>query len=182
MTLASRLRCKSTARISNYQEFLQKNRRKILDGTILLHKLCNFHSHSLFFALPLWNEVLLFSIPFDGVWGCLMLSSHLATSIILHYRQLLSTYFPLPSELSHKTREISQKTWEFFSAPSERIFLTANRNTNKAGNKGPRSLEVQPLIARTDNFQAWTNNYNIRREKKVIKMRGWKGDDRSQKK
>ena len=125
-----------------------------------------------------------------------MLSSHFTTSIILHYRQLFSINFPLPSELSQKTSEFFQKTWEifrktldifqktseFFSAPSERIFLTANRNTNKAGNKGPRSLEVQPLIARTDNFQAWTNNYNIRREKKVIKMRGWKGDDRSQKK
>ena len=43
-----------------------------------------------------------------------MLSSHLATSIILHYRQVFSINFPLPSELSHKTREISQKTWEFF--------------------------------------------------------------------
>ena len=67
-----------------------------------------------------------------------MLSSHLATSIILHYRQLFSTYFPLPSELSQKTWElsqktweISQKTWEFFSVPSEKRFLTANRNTKK---------------------------------------------------
>ena len=41
-----------------------------------------------------------------------MLSSHLATSIILHYRQLFSINFPLPSELSQKTWEISQKTWE----------------------------------------------------------------------
>ena len=125
-----------------------------------------------------------------------MLSSRFATSIMLHYRQLFSTNFPLPSELSHKTSEffqktseifrktldIFQKTWEFFSAPSEGRFLTANRNTKKAGNKGPTSLEVQPLIARIDNFQAWTHNYNITREKKVIKMRGWKGDDRSQKK
>ena len=152
MTLASRLRCKSTARISNYQDFLQKNRRKILDGTILLHILCNFHSHSLFFALALWNEVLLFSIPFDGVWGCFMLSSRFTVSEILHNRQLFSINFPLPSELSHKTREISQKTWEFFqktweifrktldifqktseffSVPSERRFYTANRNTKK---------------------------------------------------
>ena len=131
-----------------------------------------------------------------------MLSSHFATSKMLHYLQLFSINFPLPSELSHKTREISQKTWEFFqktweifrktldifqktweffSAPSEGRFLTANRNTKKAGNKGPTSLEVQPLIARIDNFQAWTHNYNITREKKVIKMWGWKGDDRSPK-
>ena len=125
-----------------------------------------------------------------------MLSSRFTVSEILHNRQLFSINFPLPSELFQKTWEISQKTseffqktldifqktWEFFSSPSERIFLTANRNTKKAGNKGPTSLEVQPLIARIDNFQAWTHNYNIRREKKVIKMRGWKGDDRSQKK
>ena len=107
-----------------------------------------------------------------------MLSSHLATSIILHYRQLLSTYFPLPSELSHKTREISQKTWEFFqktweffSAPSERRFLTANRNTNKTENGRAATLEVQPLIARIDNFQAWTHNYNniTRAQRKLLR-------------
>ena len=125
-----------------------------------------------------------------------MLSSHFTTSKMLHYRQLLSINFPLPSELSQKTSEFFQKTWEifrktldifpktwkFFSAPSEGRFLTANRNTKKAGNKGPTSLEVQPLIARIDNFQAWTHNYNITRAKKVIKMWGWKGDNRSQKK
>ena len=189
MTLASRLRCKSTARISNYQDFLQKNRRKILYSAILLYRLRKFYPYSPFFALPLWNEVSTFSIPFDGIWGCLMLSSHLATSIILHYRQLFSINFPIPSELSQKTSEIFrktldifQKTWEFFSVPSERIFLTANRNTKKAGNGRAASLEVQPLIARIDNFQAWTHNYNITREKKVIKMWGWKGDDFSQKK
>ena len=196
MTLASRLRCKSTARISNCQDFLQKNRRKILDSSILLYRLRKFYPYSPFFAPLLWNEVLPFSIPFDGVWRNFMLSSHLATSKMLHYRQLFSINFPLPSELSQKTSEffqktweifrktldIFQKTWEFFFSPSERIFLTANRNTKKAGNKGPTSLEVQPLIARIDNFQAWTHNYNIRRKKKVIKMRGWKGDDRSQKK
>jgi len=125
---------------------------------------------------------------------------------------------PFLSELSQKTSEFFQKTWElsqknvgafskkrwtfskkrgrfsekrwtfskkrgsFFSSPSERIFLTANRNTNKAGNGRAASLEVQPLIARIDNFQAWTHNYNITRAKKVIKMWGWKGDNRSQKK
>ena len=114
-----------------------------------------------------------------------MLSSHLATSIILHYRQLFSINFPLPSALSQKTWELSQKTseffqktweifqktWEFFSAPSERIFLTANRNTNKAGNKGPTSLEVQLLMARIDNFQAWTHNYNniTRAQRKLLR-------------
>ena len=125
-----------------------------------------------------------------------MLSSHFTTSKMRHYRQLFSTNFPLPSELSQKTWEffpktseffqktldIFQKTWEFFSSPSERMFLTANRNTNKAGNGRAASLEVQPLIARIDNFQTWTHNYNITREKKVIKMWGWKGDNRSQKK
>ena len=82
---------------------------------------------------------------------------------------------------SEKRWTFSKKRGSFFSAPSEKRFLTANRNTKKAGNKGPTSLEVQPLIARIDNFQAWTHNYNITREKKVIKMWGWKGDDRSPK-
>ena len=154
MTLASRLRCKSTASFLNYQDFLQKNRRKILHDVILLYRLRKFYSYSPFFAPHLWNEVLPFSIPFDGVWGCLMLSSRFAVSKMLHYRQLFSTNSPLPSELYQKTWEISQKTLEFFSVPSERIFLTANRNTNKAGNGRAASLEVQPLIARIDNFQA----------------------------
>ena len=114
MTLASRLRCKSTARFLNYQDFRQKNRRKILYNVILLYRLCSFYSHSPFFALPLWNEVLPFSIPFDGIWGCLMLSSRFTASEILHYRQLFSTNFPLPSELSQKTWEIFQITWEIF--------------------------------------------------------------------
>ena len=180
MTLASRLRCKSTARISNYQDFLQKNCRKISYDATLLYRLRKFHPYSPFFAPPRWNEVLPFSILFDGIWGCFMLSSHLETSKMLHYRQLFSINFPLPSELSQKTSEffqktweifrktldIFQKTWEFFSVPSERRFLTSDRNTNKAGNKGPTSLEVQPLIARIDNFQAWTHNYNITRARR----------------
>ena len=135
MTLASRLRCKSTARFANYQDFLQKNRRKILYDAILLYRPRKSHSYNPFFAPPLWNEVLPFSIPFDGVWRNFMLSSHFTTSKMLHYRQLFSINFPLPSELSHKTWELShktweffQKTWEFFSVPSERRFLTANRN------------------------------------------------------
>ena len=168
MTLASRLRCKSTARISNYQDFLQKNCRKILYDAILLYRPCRFHPYNPFFALPLWNEVLPFSIPFDGIWRNFMLSSHFTTSKMLHNRQLFSTNFPLPSELSQKTpeffqktweifqktSEIFRKTWEFFSVPSEKRFFTANGNTNKAGNKGPTSLEVQLLMARIDNFQA----------------------------
>ena len=168
MTLASRLRCKSTARFANYQDFLQKNRRKILYDAILLYRPCRSHPYNPFFALPLWNEVLPFSISFDGIWGCFMLSSHFTASKKLHYRQLFSINFPLPSELSQKTWEIFQKTWEifrktldifpktweFFSVPSEKRFLTANRNTKKAGNKGPTSLEVQLLMARIDNFQA----------------------------
>lgn len=81
-----------------------------------------------------------------------------------------------------KRRSFSKKRRSFFSVPSERRFLTANRNTKKAGNGRAASIEVQPSMARIDNFQAWTHNYNITREKKVIKMWGWKGDDRSQKK
>ena len=110
-----------------------------------------------------------------------MLSSHFTTSKMLHYRQLFSINFPLPSELTHKTSEffqktseifrktldIFQKTWEFFSALSEGRFLTANRNTNKTGNGRAASLEVQPLMARTDHFQAWTHNCNITRAKEI---------------
>ena len=62
---------------------------------------------------------------------------------------------------SKKRRRFSEKRWtfskkrgSFFSALSERIFLTANRNTNKTGNGRAARLEVQPLIARIDNFQA----------------------------
>ena len=65
-----------------------------------------------------------------------MLSSRFATSKILHYRQLFSTNFPLPSELSQKTSEffpktseffrktldIFQKTWEFFQFPPRENF------------------------------------------------------------
>ena len=58
------------------------------------------------------------------------------------------------SDVFQKTLDIFPKTWEFFSVPSEKRFLTANRNTKKAGNKGPTSLEVQLLMARIDNFQA----------------------------
>ena len=52
MTLASRLRCKNTARISNYQDFLQKNRRKILDSAILLYRLRKSHPYSPFSHHP----------------------------------------------------------------------------------------------------------------------------------
>ena len=55
---------------------------------------------------------------------------------------------------SEKRRTFSKKRGSFFSALSERIFLTANRNTNKTGNGRAARLEVQPLIARIDNFQA----------------------------
>ena len=178
MTLASRLRCKSTARFANYQDFLQKNRRKILYDGILLYRPRKFHSYNPFFAPPLWNEVLPFSIPFDGVWRNFMLSSHFTTSKMLHYRQLFSINFPLPSELSQKTSEFFQKTWElshktseFFSALSEKRFLTANRNTNETENGRATTLEVQPLIARIDNFQAWTHNYNniTRAQRKLLR-------------
>ena len=48
----------------------------------------------------------------------------------------------------------SKKRRSFFSVPSERRFLTANRNTKKAGNGSAASIEVQPSMARIDNFQA----------------------------
>ena len=41
-----------------------------------------------------------------------------------------------------------------FSVSSERRFLTANRNTNKAGNGRAASLEVQSSNTRIKNFQA----------------------------
>ena len=69
--------------------------------------------------------------------------------------------FHCPRSFLKKRGRFSEKRWtfskkrgSFFSSPSERIFLTANRNTNKAGNGRAASLEVQPLIARIDNFQA----------------------------
>ena len=118
-----------------------------------------------------------------------MLSSHFTASKTRHYQaailHLFSTYLPFPSELSQKTSEFFlktweifrktldffQKTWEFFSAPSERRFLTANRNTNKTENGRAATLEVQPLIARIDNFQAWTHNYNniTRAQRKLLR-------------
>ena len=74
---------------------------------------------------------------------------------------------------SQKRRRFSEKRWtfsekrgSFFSIPSERRFLTSDRNTNKAGNGRAASLEVQPLIARIDHFQAWTHNYNITRARR----------------
>ena len=74
--------------------------------------------------------------------------------------------FRFPRSFLKKRRSFSKKRGSFFSAPSEKRFLTANRNTKKAGNKGPTSLEVQPLMARTDHFQAWTHNYNITRARR----------------
>ena len=67
---------------------------------------------------------------------------------------------------SEKRWTFSKKRGSFFSVLSERRFLTANRNTTKAGNGRAASLEVQPLIARIDHFQAWTHNYNIKRARR----------------
>ena len=71
---------------------------------------------------------------------------------------------------SKKRRRFYEKRWtfpqkrgSFLSDPSEKRFLTANRNTNKTENGRAATLEVQPLIARIDYFQAWTHNYNITR-------------------
>ena len=45
----------------------KKIAEKNLYDDILLYRLRKFHSYSPFFAPPRWNEVLPFSIPFDGV-------------------------------------------------------------------------------------------------------------------
>ena len=110
MTLASRLRCKSTARISNYQDFLQKNCRKILYDAILLYRLHKFHSYSPFFAPPLWNEVSPFSIPFDGIWGCFILSSRYMTSKHAITRRQFSIYSLL---ICHFPRRFLKKHGSF---------------------------------------------------------------------
>ena len=77
-------------------------------------------------------------------------------------------FFQKTWEIFRKTLDIFPKTWEFFSFPSEKRFLTSNRNKNKAGNGRAASLEVQPLIARIDYFQAWTHNYNITRTRRKL--------------
>lgn len=74
--------------------------------------------------------------------------------------------FRFPRSFLIKRRSFSEKRGSFFSIPSERRFLTSDRNTNKAGNGRAASLEVQPLIARIDHFQAWTHNYNITRARR----------------
>ena len=63
MTLASRLRCKSTARISNYQDFLQKNCRKILYDAILIYRLRKFCSYSPFSHHPAGTRFCSFLSP-----------------------------------------------------------------------------------------------------------------------
>ena len=63
MTLASRLRCKSTARFANYQDFLQKNRRKILHDAILLYRLRKFCSYSPFSHHPAGTRFCSFLSP-----------------------------------------------------------------------------------------------------------------------
>ena len=69
---------------------------------------------------------------------------------------------------SEKRWTFSKKRRSFFSVTSEKRFLTSNRNKNKAGNGRAASLEVQPLIARIDYFQAWTHNYNITRTRRKL--------------
>ena len=177
MTLASRLRCKSTARFANYQDFLQKNCRKISYNTILLHRLCKFHSYSPFSHYPAETRFYPFLSPlmaFEGV-SCYQrtlrpLKNSTIGSCSPPIFRFPRSFLKKRRSFSKKRGRFSEKRWtfskkrgSFFSAPSERRFLTANRNTNKAGNGRAASLEVQPLIARIDNFQAWTRNYNITR-------------------
>ena len=166
MTLASRLRCKSTARISNYQDLLQKNRRKISYNAILLYRLRKFCSYSPFSHHPAGTRFCSFLSPlmaFEDV------SSYHRALRSLKYSTIGScspSIFRFPRSFLIKRGRFLKKRGSFFSSPSERIFLTANRNTNKAGNGRAASLEVQPLIARINNFQAWTHNYNITRARR----------------
>ena len=111
-----------------------------------------------------------------------MLSSHLATSKMLHYRQQFSIKFSASlgafsknmGAFSKKRWTFSKKRWtfsqkrgSFFSVPSdEKISHSKQKHKKKQENKGPTSLEVQLLMARIDNFQAQTHQllYKAREE------------------
>ena len=113
MTLASRLRCKSTARISNYQDFLQKNRRKILPDAILLYRLRKFCSYSPFSHHP------------AGTRFCSFLSPLMAFEDVSCYHHTLRllkcstigscspSIFRFPRSFLKKRRSFSEKRWTF---------------------------------------------------------------------
>ena len=145
MTLASRLRCKSTARFANYQDFLQKNRRKILDGAILLYILRSFALIAHFSHHPAETRFCPFlpSLMEFGEISCyhrtLRPLKHAtigscSPSIFRFPRSFLikrGRFLKKRGSFSEKRWTFSKKRRSFFSVPSERRFLTANRNTKK---------------------------------------------------
>ena len=115
MTLASRLRCKSTARFSNYQDFLQKNRRKISKYPILQ---CSQFAKSILKAH--------FSHDPSGTRFCAFLSPLMTFGEISCYHRTLrplkySTIgscsppiFHFPQSFLKKRRTFSKKRRSFF--------------------------------------------------------------------
>ena len=71
-----------------------------------------------------------------------------------HFLKKRWTFLEKSRTFLQKRGRFSKKRRSFFSVPSERRFLTANRNSKKAGNGRAASIEVQPSMARIDNFQA----------------------------
>ena len=129
MTLASRLRCKSTARFANYQDFLQKNRRKILDSTILLHRLRKFCPYSPFSHHPAETRFRPFLSPlmaFEGV------SCYHRTLRPLKFSTIGSCSPPIfhfPRNFLKKRGRFSEKRWtfsqkrgSFFQSPPRKDF------------------------------------------------------------
>ena len=149
MTLASRLRCKSTARISNYQDFLQKNRRKNSYDAILLYRLRKFCPYSPFLQHPAETRFRPFLSPlmeFGEIscyhrtlrpLKCSTIGSS-SPSIFRFPRSFLKkrrsfskkrrSFSKKRGRFSEKRGSFLKKRGSFFSVPSERIFLTANRN------------------------------------------------------
>ena len=113
MTLASRLRCKSTARISNYQDLLQKNRRKISYNAILLYRLRKFCSYSPFSHHPAGTRFCSFLSPlmaFEDV------SSYHRALRSLKYSTIGScspSIFRFPRSFLKKRRSFSKKRGRF---------------------------------------------------------------------
>ena len=122
MTLASRLRCKSTARFANYQDFLQKNCRKISSNTILLYRPRNSHPYSPFSHHPAETRFR----PF--------LSPLMAFGEISCYRRTLRplkcstigscspSIFRFPRSFLKKRRSFSQKRGSFSQPPPREDF------------------------------------------------------------
>ena len=144
MTLASRLRCKSTARFANYQDFLQKNRRKISYDTILLYRLCKFYSYSPFshhpaetrfrpFLSPLmaFGEISCYHralrpLKFSTIGSCSPPIFRFPRSFLIKRRSF-----------SKKRRRFSEKRWTFskkrgsFSQPPPREDFSQQIETQK---------------------------------------------------